>query len=188
LARLSLGGPSLGFAGRLTAAKSVDVVLAAVARTEGVSLVLAGDGEEGARLRRLARDLGVEPRVRFLGAQPRERVLELLAAVDATVLGSSWENFPHVLVESLAVGTPVIASRVGGVVEIVSDGENGLLVPPGDPAALAAAIDRFFGADRLAETLRARARPSAERFSAVRIHERLLELLQDAGGRRDDAA
>ena len=60
-------------------------------------------------------------------------MLELLAAADAEVLSSGWENFPHSLVEGLAVGTPVIATGVGGVREIVTDGENGLLVPPVTP-------------------------------------------------------
>ena len=71
--------------------------------------------------------------MRFLGPLPREGVLELFRAADATLLSSSWENFPHTVVESLAVGTPVISTRVGGVAEVVTDGENGLLVPPAIP-------------------------------------------------------
>ena len=83
--------------------------------------------------------------MRFLGSVPRETVLRLFRAADASVLPSAWENFPHTVVEALAVGWPVIATAVGGVPEVVRDGENGLLVPPGDAAALAAAIERFFG-------------------------------------------
>ena len=76
-------------------------------------------------------------------------MLRLFRAADASLLPSAWENFPHTVVESLAVGCPVIATAVGGVPEVVRDGENGLLVPSGDPVALADAIGRFFGDDAL---------------------------------------
>ena len=66
------------------------------------------------------------------------------------MLSSSWENFPHSVVESLAVGTPVISTAAGGVAEVVTDGSNGLLVPVGDADALAAAIERYFGDDHAA--------------------------------------
>ena len=79
----------------------------------------------------------------------------MFAAADASILSSSWENFPHSVVESLAVGTPVIATRVGGVAEVVEDGVNGLLVPVGDADALAAAVRRFFADEELRERLRA---------------------------------
>ena len=101
-------------------------------------------------------------------------VLELFAAADASLLSSAWENFPHTLVEALAVGTPVIATEVGGVPEIVEDGVNGLLVRPHDPEALAAAVRRFFGDDELRARLRANAVPSVERFAP----ERLLDTLE----------
>ena len=93
---------------------------------------------------------------------------------------SAWENFPHTLVEALAVGTPAIATDVGGVREIVTDGENGLVVRAGDPAALAAAIRRFLGDAELQARLTAAAAPSAERFSAKRIYGRLEEILTRA--------
>ena len=98
--------------------------------------------------------------------RPREEVQELLAAADAVVLSSSWENFPHAAVEALAAGTPVIATGVGGVAEIVEDGVNGLLVPPGDSAALAGAIRRFLGDEALRARLRAAAAASVARLRA----------------------
>ena len=128
--RHGLDGPTLVFAGRLAPVKSLDTALEALRQVEGVSLVIAGDGPERAGLERLAEGLPV----RFLGPQPRETVLELFAAADAVLLPSSWENFPHAVVEGLAVGTPVIATAVGGVTEIVTDGVNGLLVPRGTRA------------------------------------------------------
>jgi glycosyltransferase involved in cell wall biosynthesis len=107
-------------------------------------------------------------------------VLELFTAADAVLLSSAWENFPHVLVEALALGTPVIATDVGGVAEVVRDGENGLLAPPGDPGALAAAIARFFASPELADALRARAAASVERFAAEHVYGRLEEILVEA--------
>ena len=163
-ASFELNGPTLAFAGRLTAQKSLDVALAAVGAVDGVSLVIAGDGDERPRLERVAGE-----RVRFVGALPRERVVELFAAADASILSSSWENFPHTVVEALAVGTPVIATTTGGVAEIVTDGENGLLVPAGDVAALAAAVARYFEDEALRARLRAAARPSVERYASGRV-------------------
>jgi glycosyltransferase involved in cell wall biosynthesis len=178
--RLGLDGATLAFAGRLTTQKSLGVALEALARSEGVSLVVAGDGNERDALERRATELGLDGRVRFLGPQPRERVLELFRAADALLLSSSWENFPHTVVESLAVGTPVVATATGGVVEVVEDGHNGLLVPPGDAEALAGAIGRFFGDAELRELLRAAAAPSVARYAPGPIYERLEQVLKDA--------
>ena len=104
-------------------------------------------------------------------------MLELFRAGDASLLSSSWENFPHTVVEALAVGTPVIATRAGGVAEVVRDGENGLLVEPGDVDALAAAIDRFFADAELAERLRANAAASVADYAPERVYGRLEEIL-----------
>ena len=180
--RHGLDGPTLVFAGRLSVQKAVDVALEALTRLDGLDLVLAGDGPDAEKLRTLAGELGLDGRARFLGPQPRSTVFELLSAGDAVVLPSKWENFPHVLVEALAVGTPVIATAAGGVTEIVRDGENGLLVPPEDPEALAAAIRRYFGDADLRERLRAAGPPSVERFSPERIYGRLEELLRETAG------
>jgi glycosyltransferase involved in cell wall biosynthesis len=175
---LGLNGATLAFAGRLTVQKSLEVALEALARTQGVELVVAGEGGERARLERLAAERGLSERVRFLGAQPRERVLELLRAADASILSSSWENFPHSVVEALAVGTPVLATATGGVAEVVSDGVNGLLVPVGDAAALGSAIDGFFGDEALRERLRAAAAPSVADYAPERVLERLEQVLE----------
>ncbi len=175
--RHGVEGPTLAFAGRLAPQKSLDVALRALARSDGVSLVLAGDGPEGEQLRRLADELTLDGRARFVGPQPRQAVFELLRAADAALLSSSWENFPHMLVEALSVGTPVVATAAGGVSEIVVDGRNGLLVPPHDPEALAAAIQRFFADDVLRGRLREGAASSVAQFAPQRIYDRLEEIL-----------
>jgi len=81
------------------------------------------------------------------------------------VLSSAWENFPHTVVEALAVGCPVIATTVGGVPEVVRDRENGLLVAPGDVDALADAISRFFSDDELRALLTAAAPASVAGYT-----------------------
>jgi glycosyltransferase involved in cell wall biosynthesis len=179
-ASFEMNGRTLAFAGRLSAQKSLDVGLAALADVEDVTLVIAGDGDQRAPLERRAAELGVADRVHFLGAQSRERVLELFRAADASLLSSSWENFPHTVVEALAVGTPVLATRVGGVAEVVHDGENGLLVPAGDRYALAASIRRFFDDDALRERLRAAAAGSVRAFDRDTVFARLERALEEA--------
>ncbi len=173
-------GPMLAFAGRLTAQKSLGIAVDALARVDSVTLLIAGDGDERAALERRVEELGIRERVRFLGAQPRARVLELFAAADASILSSTWENFPHTVVEALAVGTPVIATTVGGVAEVVRDGDNGLLVAPGDAAALARAIASYFADAGLRARLRAAAAPSVAEYAPDQVFGRLEQELLEA--------
>jgi glycosyltransferase involved in cell wall biosynthesis len=167
-AKHGLTGPTLVFSGRLVPQKGLDTLAAAAARVPEATLLVAGDGEERGHL---------DGAARLLGALPRDEVLELLRAADLAVLSSRWENFPHALVEALAVGTPVVATAVGGVPEIVRDGENGVLVPPADPDAFADGIRRAL-ADR--DRLAAAAAGSVERFEPERIYGRLVEILERA--------
>ena len=145
-----VAGPLVGSAGRLAPQKGFDDLLRALASVEDATLVLAGAGPEGESLERLAGELGVAERVIWLGW--RDDVRGLLATLDVFVLPSRFEGFPLVLLEAMLAGTPVVAADVGSVAEAVLDGETGLLVPPGDPAALATAVRRLL-AD---ETLRSR--------------------------------
>ena len=179
-AAVGVDGPLLAFAGRVGRQKALEVGLAAVAKVDGVSLLLAGDCPERAEMEARAAELGLTDRVRFLGPLSRRDVLELFRAADASLLSSSWENFPHTVVESLAVGTPVIATRVGGVAEVVTDGENGLLVPPGDPQALAAAIQRFFAEPGLRERLAQAAPRSVSGYGREEILARIEAVLREA--------
>jgi colanic acid/amylovoran biosynthesis glycosyltransferase len=112
---------------------------------------LVGDGVLRAELEARAARLGVAGQVRFLGAQPSERVAELVAAADVLVLPSvvtpegKMEGLPVALIEALAAETPVVASAISGIPELVEDGVTGLLVTPGDDAAIAAALQRLAG-------------------------------------------
>lgn len=169
---LGFDGPTLVFAGRLTAQKSLHIGIEA-ARRAGVALVIAGDGPDRESLERIGY-------ARFVGALPRKQVLELFRAGDASLLSSSWENFPHTVVEALAVGTPVIATRTGGVAEVLQDGVNGLLVEPDDVDALTAAIERFFSDEALAGRLRDAAAGSVADYSGERVYGRLEQILIEA--------
>jgi glycosyltransferase involved in cell wall biosynthesis len=182
-ASFGLNGATLAFAGRLTAQKSLGRTLEALAAADGVNLVIAGEGPDREPLEEQARALGLSERVTFLGAQPRERVVELFHAADATILSSSWENFPHTVVEALAAGTPVVAMEAGGVGEVVRDGVNGLLVPAGDTQALAEAVRRYFADEALRERLRAAAAPSVAAYAPERVFGDLEATLQRAARR-----
>ena len=171
------------FAGRLGRQKAVGVLLTALADVDGVSLIVAGDGPERGALERRVSELGLDGRVRFLGSVPRETVLRLFRAGDASVLPSAWENFPHTVVEALAVGCPVIASAVGGVPEVVRDGENGLLVAPGDASALGDAISRFFADPGLRERLSAAAAGSVAGYSEDAVFAAIEDELERTAGR-----
>jgi glycosyltransferase involved in cell wall biosynthesis len=96
------------------------------------------------------------------------------------VLPSLWENLPHAAVEALAVGTPVVATAVGGVPEVVHDGENGLLVPAGDAHALASALRRLLDDDELRDRLAAGAKPSVEAIGREPVYTRLEQILEAA--------
>jgi len=172
----------LAFAGRLGPQKALGVALEAVAAVPEVALVVAGDGPDRAALEARASELGLEGRARFLGSLSREQVLRLFRASDASVLPSAWENFPHTVVEALAVGCPVIATSVGGVPEVVRDGENGLLVPPHDAAALGAAIRRFFEDDELRAQLAEAASASVAGYTEEAAFTRIEEELARAAG------
>lgn len=178
--RFGLEGNTLVFAGRLTAQKSLPTLLEALAQVDDVSLVLAGDGDERATVVSEISRLGLGGRARLLGSLPRESIIDLFGAADATALSSSWENFPHAVIESLAVGTPVISTRAGGVAEVVVDGHNGLLVPVGDADALASAIRRFFGDEQLRANLRENASPSVDEYSTEHVLGDIVTRLEEA--------
>lgn len=133
--------------GRFEEAKDYPTMIAAFARLaperRDTCLLLVGTGSLQPEVERLVRDAGLADRVRFLGV--RRDVPELMSAADGYVLSSAWEGMPVVLLEAAATELPVVATRVGGIPEVVEDGVSGVLVPPGDPAALAGAVHRVEG-------------------------------------------
>jgi len=127
--------------GRLAPYKGHDLVIKALARISKVHLTIVGEGPEAARLRALARACGVADRVTFVSRIPHDQMADFYNSVQLTVLGSTREGFANVLIESLACGTPVVATDVGGAVEIV-DPSIGTLVAEREPQAMADAINQ----------------------------------------------
>lgn len=126
------GGGYLLYAGRLSPEKGVDTLIRAVATIHDIPLWIAGTGPEEARLKQLADELGAS-HVRFLGFVPPQELAKIRDASEATVLATRMrENASGAILESLAAGIPVIASRVGGNPELVQEGVTGWLVPADD--------------------------------------------------------
>jgi glycosyltransferase involved in cell wall biosynthesis len=142
-ARLNLQAePTILMVGRLLPWKGVDHLIAALRRVPGVRLIVAGDGAILDALKVQAADLG--ERVLFLGRVSREQMPLYMKAADYVAVYSGYEGLSHTLLESLRVGTPVIASDKGGNPEVVRHGVNGLLVPYVNVEALAAVVEAGF--------------------------------------------
>jgi glycosyltransferase involved in cell wall biosynthesis len=132
----------IGTVGRLTAIKGQDVLIRAFTELsetrDDIFLVLLGEGERRAELEELAIHLKVSENIRFLGWRPD--VPEVIATFDIFCLPSLNEGMGKVIVEAMAMGLPVVASDIGGIKDLVQNGENGLLTPPGDAHALSEAL------------------------------------------------
>jgi glycosyltransferase involved in cell wall biosynthesis len=145
-ARLGLPAdrPVLVWVGRMVAVKALDVLLHACARLkqagQSFSLCLIGEGPLQASMAQLTASLGLEKDVRFVGPVPHADLADWYRAATVTVLPSRSEGLPNVLLESIACGTPFVATAVGGIPEIADAGHDHL-IPPGDPEALALAIE-----------------------------------------------
>jgi glycosyltransferase involved in cell wall biosynthesis len=112
-------------------------------RLPQVHLMMVGDGPDEAMLKGMARDKGLDDHVTFFPFTDEPNFI--FERLDVTVLPSlEKEGLPNVLLESMSMGVPVVSSNLGGIPEIVFDGETGYMVPPGDPAALADAIERIW--------------------------------------------
>ncbi len=181
---LPRGIRSIGSVGHLRKEKAYEVLIEAAAllrdRGVGPNVLIAGEGLERERLESLIAARGLEGQVRLLGA--RSDVPDLLAALDVAVCCSEFEGGPLSVMEYMEAGLPVVASDVGGLPELVVDGESGILVPPRDPAALAAALGELIGDPAARRRMGERGRElRRERWSldawAERIEALYLELL-----------
>jgi teichuronic acid biosynthesis glycosyltransferase TuaC len=129
--------------GHLVARKAHDLVIAALPALPDVQLLIAGSGPERERLEELAQHLKVENRVKFLGALPQTELKDYYGAVDALVLASSREGWANVLLESMACGTPVVASNVWGTPEVVASPDAGVLMTARTAEGVIEAVHRL---------------------------------------------
>jgi glycosyltransferase involved in cell wall biosynthesis len=175
----------IGIVARLARVKDHATLLRAfrvVRERRPARLVLVGDGPERAALEALAGELGVAPAVTFAGTRPHRPNLHHL--FDVSVLSSLSEGFPNSIVEAMAAARPIVATRVGGTPDAIADGITGILVPPGEPVALAAGIagmlDRRADAERMGLAACEAARTS---YSQAAVLGRLLSLYEELARR-----
>jgi glycosyltransferase involved in cell wall biosynthesis len=183
------GTPLIGAIGRLYEVKGYDYLIRAVAllkaRGRPVYCVIAGIGPEEQRLRDLIAELGVSGEVGLIGR--RDDVPSVVRALDVAVMCSRWEGSPLAVIEYMALAAPIVATRVGGIPELIEDGVHGLLVTPEDPGALADGIQRLLDdralAARLGSAARERQRTEYDLDVTVAKLERMyLELCARQGG------
>lgn len=173
------GGYAL-FIGRLAAEKGLDTLIAAWSHGRPpLPLKILGDGPLADVVAAAARN---NPNIEWLGARPPEEVLPILGDAACLIMPSQWfEGFPKVLVEAYAKGTPVIASRLGSLAELVEDGRTGRLFAPGDAADLAKQVCRVLGDANELSAYRGAARANYEaRYTATANYEGLLQIYREA--------
>jgi glycosyltransferase involved in cell wall biosynthesis len=170
---LSEDRPLVGYVGNLAHEKGPDVLVAAMAKVPGADLAIIGAGAIQPALEDQARALGVADRVRFLGRKVHDEIPRWINAFDVFCLPSRREGCPNVVLEALASGRPVVASRVGGVPELLRK-DNGLLVPPDRPAELGAALESALSRAWDPDALRATV-PSLSWDAVARTYDRLIE-------------
>ena len=161
--------------GRLVEQKNHALAIAALPEVPNTTLAIAGDGPLRPELERLAAERGVGDRVRFLGVRLDARAL--MGAADAVVMPSRWEGLPLAALETLASGTPLVATDVRGLRELVADGRDALLVPE-EPEPLAAALRRVLDDPELARKLADAGRQVEGAGSDERLVARYLELYE----------
>ena len=163
--------------GRLVSWKQIDSLIEAIAECEGTGLVVVGDGPERDRLETMARER-LSQRVYFAGQRSKEETFALMAACDLFVLNSSYEGFPHVVLEAMCAGLPVVATEVGGTPELVRDGENGLLISPNANGELAKTLMKLVTSSKERQRLAAGARETVQRFRPSAMIEATETLLR----------
>jgi D-inositol-3-phosphate glycosyltransferase len=189
--------PIVLFVGRIDPIKGIDVLLQAATKlpddqSSPLFVFVGGDldsaGEPAGPLAQIAaqaRELGIANSCRFVGSQPQDRLPLFYSAADVVAVPSRYESFGLVAVEAMACGTPVVASRVGGLTFTIDDEETGLLVPYGDPDALAEGLRKLLENQPIRERMGAMAQIAAKRFAWETVATSVLGLYDRlASGRR----
>ena len=187
-------GPGILFVGRLEQAKGADLLVRALPLIESqpsASLWIVGGDErddgERARLRALAVKHGVEQRVKFVNAVDRQQLPDLYRAAAVCAVPSAYESFGLVAVEAMASGTPVVATRVGGLASTITHGKTGFLVGSRQPEGFASAIERLLGDEALRRRMGAAAAAEMAVFSWRSVAQSILGVYEDLLNERDIA-
>ncbi|MCU1449573.1 MAG: hypothetical protein JWP02_1743, partial [Acidimicrobiales bacterium] len=183
--RVGGDGATVVFAGRLSPEKGVDTLIDAVGRLGGdVQLDVAGEGPDRSRLEALASRVA-PGRVRFAGRLDQKEMDAFVAGAATLVLPSRWyENQPMVVLEAFARAVPVVATDLGGTQELIRHGTDGFLVPPDDPAALAASLEALLADPERARAMGRAARDRALAAFSPELHLRRLDEAYAEAGRR----
>jgi len=171
--------------GRLTSWKRIDGIIEAIAQLENVGLIVVGDGPEEERLKQMAQALNVSERIYFAGKRSKQETLSLMAAADIFVLNSTYEGLPHVVLEAMSLGLPVVATTIGGTPEVVEHETNGLLIPSSDHEALKDALSRLIAHPTDLHSFSEGAKSTSRRFGFERMVKEtemlLTEIAQERG-------
>ena len=170
--------PRVLFVGRLAPQKGVSTLVeaAGLLKDPSARILLVGDGPERPKLERDAERLGVGDRLHFVGFFAHDRLPAVFAHADLLVLPSLYEELGTVLLEAMQAALPIVASKTGGIPDVIDNGVNGMLVPPGDPEALARAIDCLLADRKLACRLSEGAQERAKDYDWEVLAERVLRV------------
>ena len=172
----------IAMVGRLVPLKRVGAVIEVLRSLPDAALIVIGDGPARAALEERSRHLGTESRTVFTGRVPAETIVPTLRGCDLLVVNSTTENCPHAILDAFAARLPIVATRVGGVPEMIRHGTSGLLVPLDDSCGLTSAIRLVLDDASLAARLRAGAAAAGARFSWPSMIDRIERVLREAAG------
>jgi len=168
-------------AGRLVPWKHIDEIITAIAPLTDVGLLIVGEGSERQKLEQQVRDLQLQNRVYFTGKKSQAELLALMKTCEIFILNSTYEGLPHIVLEAMIMGIPVIATRVGGTPELVQDKITGRLIPPHAPDRLQSVIQELLQQPELGQQYTQNAQKLLGDFNTENMLRECAEILQQVG-------
>src|SRR3989304_5029311 len=165
--------------GRLVPWKGFDNLIQVVNGIPHIRLIIIGSGPEEEKLKNLAHQLGLDSQVIFTGGVNREEVISYLKSSDLFIFNSTYEGLPHIILEVMQIGVPVIATKVGGTTEIVENAVSGLLLEPNNNEQLKEAIELLIKAEELRNKLVRNAKEQVKKFSFEKMEEKTLKVFSE---------
>jgi len=180
--KLNFKGRTIVSAGRLVPWKGFPTLIEAFAQIKNkygdAELFIIDDGPDRGFLKSKVAELKLESSVNFLGRMPQQSLYTYIKAADIFALVSSYEGFSHLIIETLSIGTPIVTTPVGGNVEVIREGENGLFVPFGDSVKTFEAIDKILSDKSLGERLSSNGMKSVAKFTEEEMLKNLTAVLR----------